>query len=73
MRALHWQETCNLVPASPNCSKFTMLTYLAYVDPGSGLMLVQILMAAFCGIALSLRKVRTWVKGLFVRNKDKPE
>jgi hypothetical protein len=48
-----------------------MFFFLAYIDPGSGLMLVQIITAAFCGLALSLRKVRGWIKGLFVRRKDK--
>lgn len=47
------------------------MSFLAYIDPGSGLMLVQIITAAFCGLALSLRKVRGWLKALFVRRKDK--
>ena len=42
---------------------------MAYIDPGSGLMLLQILAAAFCGFMLSLRKVRTWIVGLFRRDK----
>jgi hypothetical protein len=44
---------------------------LAYIDPGSGLMLVQIITAAICGMALSIRKVRNWIKGLFGRKDDK--
>jgi hypothetical protein len=43
--------------------------FLAYIDPGSGLMLLQMIAAAFCGFLLSLRKVRTWIVGLFRRNK----
>lgn len=50
-----------------------MLNFIAYIDPGSGLMLVQIITAAVCGLALSLRKVRGWIAGVFVRKKDKPE
>ena len=42
-----------------------MTIYIAYIDPGSGLMLLQIIAAAFCGFLLSLKKVRTWLVGLF--------
>jgi len=38
---------------------------MAYIDPGSGLMLLQIISAAFCGFLLSLKKVRTWLVRLF--------
>ena len=50
-----------------------MMIVIAYIDPGSGLMLVQIIAAAFCGMALSLRKVRTWIKSLVKRDKDASE
>jgi hypothetical protein len=40
---------------------------LSYIDPGSGLMLVQILVSAVCGIALSFRKVRAALMRLFKR------
>jgi hypothetical protein len=44
--------------------------FLAYIDPGSGLMLLQIIAAAFCGFLLSLRKkIRTWIVGVFPRHK----
>jgi hypothetical protein len=46
-----------------------MALLLAYVDPGSGLMLFQIIAAAFCGFLLSMRKVRAWIAGLFRREK----
>ena len=46
-----------------------MTIYIAYIDPGSGLRLLQIIAAAFCGFLLSLRKVRTWIVGLFRRAK----
>ncbi|MEI6396168.1 MAG: hypothetical protein WCT12_34310, partial [Verrucomicrobiota bacterium] len=42
---------------------------LAYIDPGSGLMLLQIIAAAFCGFMLSLKRVRMWIVGLFRRGK----
>ena len=42
---------------------------LAYIDPGSGLMLLQIIAAAFCGLMLSLKRVRMWIVGLFQRGK----
>ncbi|MBI5692926.1 MAG: hypothetical protein HZC55_22845 [Verrucomicrobia bacterium] len=50
-----------------------LMQVLAYIDPGSGLMLVQIITAAVCGVALSLRKVRTWIKGLFGKKQDKQD
>lgn len=40
---------------------------LAYVDPGSGLMLVQIVSAGCLGFVLSLRKVRDRIKRAFSR------
>jgi hypothetical protein len=46
-----------------------MRTFVAYIDPGSGLMLLQIIAAAFCGFMLSLKKVRKWIVGLFRRDK----
>ena len=42
---------------------------LAYIDPGSGLMLLQIIASAFCGFMLSLKRVRMWIVGLFRRGK----
>lgn len=32
-------------------------------------MVVQLLSAAVCGVALSFRKVRDWIKGLFTKSK----
>jgi hypothetical protein len=40
---------------------------LGYVDPGSGLMVMQLIMAAVAGVLWSLRRFRKWVVGLFVR------
>jgi len=37
----------------------------AYVDPGSGLFLLQILAAAGVGALFYLRRVRDYIKGLF--------
>lgn len=42
-------------------------TILGYVDPGSGLMVMQLIMAALAGVLWSLRRFRKWVVGLFVR------
>jgi len=42
-----------------------VLSLFAYVDPGAGLMLVQILSASIAGIALSFKKVRSWLWNLF--------
>ena len=46
-----------------------MNKFFAYVDPGSGLMLVQILTAVFCGFALSLNKIRDWFKKIWCGDK----
>ena len=40
---------------------------LGYIDPGSGLMVMQLIMAAVAGVLWSLRRFRKWVVGLFIR------
>lgn len=47
-----------------------MLTLLSYIDPGSGLMLTQIIAAGICGILISLRKVRLKIAQLFHPKKN---
>ena len=37
---------------------------LAYVDPGSGLLLWQLILAAFTGFVFSLKKARAFVRHL---------
>lgn len=45
---------------------------LGYVDPGSGLMVMQFLMAALAGVLWSFRRFRKWVVALFVSKPVEP-
>jgi hypothetical protein len=45
-------------------------TFFAYVNPGSGLLVVQLLVAGVCGFIFSLKRFQAWLKGLF-RRRDK--
>lgn len=38
---------------------------LAYIDPGAGALLWQIIMAAFVGFLFYLKKTRRWIVGVF--------
>jgi hypothetical protein len=42
-----------------------MIILLAYVDPGSGLLLWQMLLAALVGLVFYLKKTRDFVLGVF--------
>lgn len=43
------------------------MDFFLYVDPGSGLMVVQLITASICGLVLSIRKVRDRFVRLFRR------
>lgn len=52
--------------------EITKTVQLAYIDPGSGALLVQMCIAFFVGLSFTFRRVREKVAGLFTRkNKDK--
>jgi hypothetical protein len=42
---------------------------IGYIDPGSGLMLLQIIASALCGVALALKRVRTKIAAVILRRK----
>lgn len=42
-----------------------MTTLLAYIDPGSGTLLFQMVAAAFVGLFFYIKKIRTWFLDLF--------
>ena len=42
----------------------------AYTDPGSGTLLLQILLAASFGIMFYIRRIIAWTRGLFNRNSE---
>ncbi len=46
------------------------LPLLAYSDPGSGALLLQLLMAGLIGFLFQLRKVRGWLKNLLRIRQD---
>ncbi|HEV2391970.1 MAG TPA: hypothetical protein VG146_06360 [Verrucomicrobiae bacterium] len=45
---------------------------LAYVDPGSGLLIWQAIIAAFLGLLFYLKKSRDWILGSF-KKPSRPE
>ena len=50
--------------------KISLMQFLAYIDPGSGSLLLQFLIAAFVG---TLAFFRRSILALFSRSKSKPE
>ncbi len=40
---------------------------LGYIDPGSGLLVWQMVVAAFVGLVFYLKRTRDWIFGLFRR------
>lgn len=44
---------------------------LAYLDPVTGNILVQALLAAFAGIALSYHRLKIWFQGLFGKKTER--
>ena len=49
------------------------LTPLPYLDPGSGSLLIQILIAVILGLGVALRASWGRIKGLFVKRKATDE
>jgi hypothetical protein len=43
------------------------MVFVAYIDPGLGLLAWQALVAAFVGTLFYLKKTRTWLVGLFLK------
>ncbi len=43
------------------------VTFLAYIDPGLGLLAWQGLVAAFVGTLFYVKKTRTWLVALFLK------
>jgi hypothetical protein len=43
------------------------MIFFAYIDPGTGLLAWQALVAAFLGTLFYLKRTRTWLVGLFLR------
>ena len=64
-----WQGLLWAIPLSIVTTKEA----LAYVDPGSGTFLLQILAAAGVGALFYLRHIKNWVKELFSRRQRGPE
>lgn len=49
---------------------FCWSTFFLYVDPGSGNMLIQLLVAAALGVAFYFRAGWNYIKSIFRKNKD---
>lgn len=53
-----------------------MMTYLLYIDPGSGSYLVQVIAAAVLGVTFFFKNIKLYIKSFFTRsskkNKDNP-
>ena len=50
-----------------------MQIFIAYIDPGSGSYLVQVIAAAVVGIALFFKNIKLYIKTLFTRTPKKPK
>ncbi len=46
------------------------MTHLLYLDPGSGSMLLQALIAAFVGVGIFFKNVKMFVLSIFGKNKS---
>jgi len=50
-----WEENC----------WFNLITYmLAYIDPGLGTLMWQVIVSAFVGLLFYLKKSRRWIVGV---------
>ena len=45
--------------------------FLLYIDPGSGFIIIQLIIAAFASVALFFKKIKERIKSLFRRRGDK--
>ncbi|MBK8142484.1 MAG: hypothetical protein IPK57_16900 [Chitinophagaceae bacterium] len=48
-----------------------MISYLLYIDPGSGSYLVQVIAAAVLGVAFFFRNIKNYIKAFFFRSDKK--
>jgi hypothetical protein len=46
-----------------------MLSFLLYIDPGSGSYLVQVLAAAALGVVFFFKNIKAYIKAFFTRSK----
>ena len=47
-----------------------LTSLIAYLDPGSGSLIIQVIIASLAGIGLLLRRNWQKVKGLFTKNSE---
>jgi len=47
------------------------LPIFAYADPGTGMLLWQVLGAFALGAAFYIKSIFRWIKSLFIKNKEK--
>jgi hypothetical protein len=43
---------------------------ILYIDPGTGMIIIQLLISAFAAVALFFKKIKTFIKSKFGKNKD---
>lgn len=59
----HLRKTLRIIPFLLLLSFATERPACAYTDPGSGVLIWQMLVAAFVGVAFYFRRLTTWFKG----------
>lgn len=64
---LHFGKIFFASPDQPGYVFFLSMRILAYVDPGSGQLVWQMVVAAMVGVLFYLRKVRTFLWGLVTK------
>ena len=45
--------------------------FIAYADPGTGMLVWQVLAAFFLGASFYFKNIFRWIKNLFSKNKEK--
>jgi hypothetical protein len=60
---LRWRHTLRVIPFLFLLSFGTERQAHAYTDPGSGVLIWQMLVAGFVGIAFYFRRLTSWFKG----------
>ena len=43
---------------------------LIYIDPGTGMIIIQLIVSAFAAIALFFKRIKNYLKSKFGRNKS---
>ena len=59
----HLRKTLRIIPVLFLLSFATEHQARAYADPGSGVLIWQMLVAAFVGVAFYFRRLTSWFKG----------